>query len=172
MDNDTKAVNGSESVLSSDMVESTTETEKELRERITAEITAEIRAKYEADIDRKVTQAVKSFRKNKEKEKAALAEADEAERAKEHEKALAAEAEREHKLNIRNARLILCDVLADNEINQNFRELIPVDDLANISDLDDSLLYCAIKDRVRATVYEFNELVKKEADKQKALYTK
>lgn len=161
---DTKAIEAAESL---DNAAEVTETREELKSRLEAEI----RAEYEAAVDKRVTQAVKKVEKKyRAAREAALAQVQEKDKEKAA-KEQAEAAEREYKLKLRNARLVLCDVIAERkEYPAEFRSLIPVTDLLEID--NDTELYRELKNRVRNLYVEFNKVVAAEAQKQKALYTK
>lgn len=138
----------------------------ETEEQIRARLEEQIRAECEAEIDRRITQAYRTFQRQQEKEKEAerlkLQEADQAEQEKRAE----AGAEQEHALNVKGCRLDLVDIVAEAGLPGAFRTLIACDDLADVEERE---RYRKLQERVISTSVEFNRLVREEVDRQKKI---
>lgn len=103
-------------------------------EQLRAEIEAEVKANYEKLADQRVTAAQKKWKQDQEK-KAALEKMSEEERRKAEEAERAAEnAKKEHEIVIKGLRLDVVDAVAEMGLDNGFRNLVAVEDLALISD--------------------------------------
>ena len=107
-------------------------------EQIRAEVEAEVTAKYEKLADQRVTAAQKKWKQDQEK-KAALEKMSEDEKRKAEDEERAAEnARKEHELTIKGLRLDVVDAVAELGLDTGFRNLVAVEDLALISDEEES----------------------------------
>lgn len=103
-------------------------------EQIRAEVEAELKANYEKLADQRVTAAQKKWKQDQEK-KAAMEKMSEEERRKAEDEQRAAEnARKEHELVIKGLRLDVVDAVAELGLDNGFRNLVAVEDLALISD--------------------------------------
>lgn len=135
-------------------------------EQIRAEVEAEVTAKYEKLADQRVTAAQKKWKQDQEK-KAALEKMSEEERRKAEEAERAAEnAKREHEIVIKGLRLDVVDAVAEMGLDNGFRNLVAVEDLALISDEEERKK--KLTERVKGMKELFDAEVKKQVAKEKA----
>lgn len=139
-------------------------------EQIRAEVEAEVTAKYEKLADQRVTAAQKKWKQDQEK-KAALEKMSEEERRKAEEAERAAEnAKREHEIVIKGLRLDVVDAVAEMGLDNGFRNLVAVEDLALISDEEERKK--KLTERVKGMKELFDAEVKKQVAKEKAEFLK
>jgi len=147
--------------------DTSTETSKAKTEE---EIRAELQKEYEKMADKRVTDAIKK----KEKEwadKAAKEKMTEDERkqAEERER-LEAQAKKDFELTIKGLRLDVVDAIAELGLDAGFRNLIAVEDLANISDEEERKK--KLTERVKGMKALFDAEVAKQVEKAKAEFLK
>ena len=139
-----------------------TKTEEQIRE--------ELRQEYERAADKRVTDAIK--KKEKEwAEKAAKERMSAEERAQAEEKErLAAQAKKDLDLTIKGLRLDVVDAISELGMDSGFRNLIAVDDLAQIADEDERKK--ALTTRIKGMKALFDAEVKKAVEKAKVEFLK
>lgn len=139
-------------------------------EQLRAEIEAEVKANYEKLADQRVTAAQKKWKQDQEK-KAALEKMSEEERRKAEEAERAAEnAKKEHEIVIKGLRLDVVDAVAEMGLDNGFRNLVAVEDLALISDEEERKK--KLTERVKGMKELFDAEVKKQVAKEKAEFLK
>ena len=131
-------------------IENTMPTEKEVREKVTAELEAD----FEKRVDQRIAGARKKWENKRSRE---AAEIEEAERRKEREI-------KDHELLIRGARLDIVDLVAENELDSRFRDMIPYEDLLILKNPE--AIKQELKKRVIDIKREFNKLVQQEVKRQ------
>lgn len=141
-------------------IENTMPTEKEVREKVTAELEAD----FEKKVDQRIAGARKKWEKKRSREAAEslariekLKQIEEAERRKEREI-------KDHELLIRGARLDIIDLVAENELDSRFRDMIPYEDLLILKNPVE--IKQELKKRVIDIKREFNKLVQQEVKRQ------
>lgn len=141
-------------------IENTMSTEKEVREKVTAEVKAD----FKKMVDQRIAGARKKWEKKRSREAAEslariekLKQIEEAERREEREI-------REHELLIRGTRLDIIDLVADNELDSRFRDMIPYEDLLILKNPVE--IKQELKKRVIDIKREFNKLVQQEVKRQ------
>lgn len=141
-------------------IENTMPTEKEVREKVTAELEAD----FEKRVDQRIAGARKKWEKKRSREAAEalariekLKQIEEAERRKEREI-------QEHELLIRGARLDIVDLVAENELDSRFRDVIPYEDLLILKNPVE--IKQELKKRVIDIKREFNKLVQQEVKRR------
>lgn len=141
-------------------IENTMPTEKEVREKVTAELEAD----FEKRVDQRIAGACKKWEKKRSREAAEalariekLKQIEEAERRKEREI-------QEHELLIRGARLDIVDLVAENELDSRFRDVIPYEDLLILKNPVE--IKQELKKRVIDIKREFNKLVQQEVKRR------
>ena len=141
-------------------IENTMPTEKEVREKVTAELEAD----FEKRVDQRIAGARKKGEKKRSREAAEalariekLKQIEEAERRKEREI-------QEHELLIRGARLDIVDLVAENELDSRFRDVIPYEDLLILKNPVE--IKQELKKRVIDIKREFNKLVQQEVKRR------
>lgn len=141
-------------------IENTMSTEKEVREKVTAEVEAD----FKKMVDQRIAGARKKWEKKRSREAAEslariekLKQIEEAERREEREI-------REHELLIRGTRLDIIDLVADNELDSRFRDMIPYEDLLILKNPVE--IKQELKKRVIDIKREFNKLVQQEVKRQ------
>ena len=137
-------------------IENTMPTEKEVREKVTAD--------FEKKVDQRIAGARKKWEKKRSREAAEslariekLKQIEEAERRKEREI-------KDHELLIRGARLDIIDLVAENELDSRFRDMIPYEDLLILKNPVE--IKQELKKRVIDIKREFNKLVQQEVKRQ------
>lgn len=139
-------------------------------EQIRAEVEAELKANYEKLADQRVTAAQKKWKQDQEK-KAAMEKMSEEERRKAEDEQRAAEnARKEHELVIKGLRLDVVDAVAELGLDNGFRNLVAVEDLALISDEEERKK--KLTERVKGMKELFDAEVKKQVAKEKAEFLK
>ena len=132
-------------------------------EQIRAEVEAELKANYEKLADQRVTAAQKKWKQDQEK-KAAMEKMSEEERRKAEDEQRAAEnARKEHELVIKGLRLDVVDAVAELGLDNGFRNLVAVEDLALISDEEERKK--KLTERVKGMKELFDAEVKKQVAK-------
>ena len=141
-------------------IENTMSTEKEVREKVTAEVETD----FKKMVDQRIAGARKKWEKKRSREAAEslariekLKQIEEAERREEREI-------REHELLIRGTRLDIIDLVADNELDSRFRDMIPYEDLLILKNPVE--IKQELKKRVIDIKREFNKLVQQEVKRQ------
>lgn len=141
-------------------IENTMSTEKEVREKVTAEVEAD----FKKMVDQRIAGARKKWEKKRSREAAEslariekLKQIEEAERREEREI-------REHELLIRGTRLDIIDLVAENELDSRFRDMIPYEDLLILKNPVE--IKQELKKRVIDIKREFNKLVQQEVKRQ------
>lgn len=141
-------------------IENTMPTEKEVREKVTAELEAD----FGKRVDQRIAGARKKWEKKRSREAAEslartekLKQIEEAERRKEREIY-------EHELLIRGTRLDIVDLVAENELDSRFRDMIPYEDLLILKNPVE--IKQELKKRVIDIKREFNKLVQQEVKRQ------
>lgn len=141
-------------------IENTMSTEKEVREKVTAEVEAD----FKKMVDQRIAGARKKWEKKRSREAAEslariekLKQIEEAERREEREI-------QEHELLIRGTRLDIIDLVADNELDSRFRDMIPYEDLLILKNPVE--IKQELKKRVIDIKREFNKLVQQEVKRQ------
>ena len=141
-------------------IENTMPTEKEVREKVTAELEAD----FEKRVDQRIAGARKKWEKKRSREAAEalariekLKQIEEAERRKEREI-------QEHELLIRGARLDIVDLVAENELDSRFRDVIPYEDLLILKNPVE--IKQELKKRVIDIKREFNKLFQQEVKRR------
>ena len=141
-------------------IENTMSTEKEVREKVTAEVEAD----FKKMVDQRIAGARKKWEKKRSREAAEslariekLKQIEEAERREEREI-------REHELLIRGTRLDIIDLVADNELDSRFRDMIPYEDLLILKNPVE--IKQELKKRIIDIKREFNKLVQQEVKRQ------
>lgn len=141
-------------------IENTMSTEKEVREKVTAEVEVD----FKKMVDQRIAGARKKWEKKRSREAAEslariekLKQIEEAERREEREI-------REHELLIRGTRLDIIDLVADNELDSRFRDMIPYEDLLILKNPVE--IKQELKKRVIDIKREFNKLVQQEVKRQ------
>ena len=139
-------------------------------EQIRAEVEAELKANYEKLADQRVTAAQKKWKQYQEK-KASMEKMSEEERRKAEDEQRAAEnARKEHELVIKGLRLDVVDAVAELGLDNGFRNLVAVEDLALISDEEERKK--KLTERVKGMIELFDAEVKKQVAKEKAEFLK
>jgi hypothetical protein len=133
--------------------EAHTETEEEMRARVEAQI----RAEYESMIDKRITGAQKKWEKKHEKEAAESLARVERLQMIENEQERERLAVKEHELLVRGTRLDIVDLIAEERMDPNFRNLIAYEDLLTIQ--DDKERYERLRERVIDLKQEFYKQV-------------
>lgn len=134
------------------------------------EIRAELKKEFEKEADRRVTDAIKKKEKEwADKQAKEKMTEDERKRAEEQER-LQAQAKRDLDLTIKGLKLDVVDAVAELGLDAGFRNLIAVEDLANITDEADRKKQ--LTERVKGMKAMFDAEVAKEVAKAKAEFLK
>lgn len=141
-------------------IENTMPTEKEVREKVTAELEAD----FEKKVDQRITGARKKWEKKRSREAAeSLARIEKLKQIEEEERRKEREI-KEHELLIRGTRLDIIDLVAENELDSRFRDMIPYEDLLILKNPVE--IKQELKKRVIDIKREFNKLVQQEVKRQ------
>lgn len=139
-----------------------TKTEAEIRE----ELKEELRKEYEKIADKRVTEAQKKWEKSA-KEKAEKEKMSEEERKEAEEKERqAAQAKKDLELTIKGLKLDAVDAIAELGLDNGFRNLISLDDLASIADEEERRE--KLTERIKSMKALFDAEVAKQVEKVKA----
>lgn len=134
------------------------------------EIRAELKKEFEKEADRRVTDAIKKKEKEwADKQAKEKMTEDERKRVEEQER-LQAQAKRDLDLTIKGLKLDVVDAVAELGLDAGFRNLIAVEDLANITDEADRKKQ--LTERVKGMKAMFDAEVAKEVAKAKAEFLK
>lgn len=132
-------------------------------EQLKKELEEKIKAEYQKEIDRRITDAVKKREralKAEFEEKERLLKMTEEERLKEEErKRIELQQQKERELNLRELKLNLIDEITSQGLDFELKDIIPIDDIANIEDSEERV--ATLKDRVK----QYNTVFKKLLDK-------
>lgn len=139
-------------------------------EQIRAEVEAELRANYEKLADQRVTAAQKKWKQDLEKQTAKEKMSEEERRKVEEAERAAENAKKEHELIIKGLRLDVVDAVAELGLDNGFRNLVAVEDLALISDEEERKQ--KLTERVKGMKELFDAEVKKQVAKEKAEFLK
>lgn len=141
-------------------IENTMPTEKEVREKVTAELEAD----FEKKVDQRIAGARKKWEKKRSREAAeSLARIEKLKQIEEEERRKEREI-KEHELLIRGTRLDIIDLVAENELDSRFRDMIPYEDLLILKNPVE--IKQELKKRVIDIKREFNKLVQQEVKRQ------
>lgn len=141
-------------------IENTMPTEKEVREKVTAELEAD----FEKKVDQRITGARKKWEKKRSREAAeSLARIEKLKQIEEEERRKEREI-KEHELLIRGTRLDIIDLVAENELDSRFRDMIHYEDLLILKNPVE--IKQELKKRVIDIKREFNKLVQQEVKRQ------
>lgn len=148
----------------------TTGAEDTSKAKTEEEIRAELKKEYEREADRRVTDAIKKKEKEwADKQAKEKMTEDERKRVEEQER-LQAQAKKDFDLTIKGLKLDVVDAVAELGLNPSFRNLIAVEDIANIADEDERKK--KLTERVKGMKALFDSEVAKEVAKAKAEFLK
>lgn len=134
------------------------------------EIRAELQKEYEKMADKRVTDAIKKKEKEwADKQAKEKMSEDERKQAEERER-LEAQAKRDLELTIKGLRLDVVDAIAELGLDAGFRNLIAIEDLANIADEDERKE--KLTERIKGMKKLFDAEVAKGVEKAKAEFLK
>lgn len=139
-------------------------------EQIRAEVEAELKANYEKLADQRVTAAQKKWKQDLEKQTAKEKMSEEERRKAEEAERAAENAKKEQELVIKGLRLDVVDAVAELGLDNGFRNLVAVEDLALISDEEERRK--KLTERVKGMKELFDAEVKKQVAKEKAEFLK
>jgi hypothetical protein len=134
------------------------------------EIRAELQKEFEKQADKRVTDAIKKKEKEWADKQAKEKMTDEERRRAEEAEKAQAQAKKDYELTIKGLRLDVVDAVAELGLDAGFRNLIAVEDLANISDEDERK--SKLTERVKGMKALFDKEVAKAVAKEKAEFLK
>lgn len=139
-------------------------------EEIRAELQKELQKEYEKIADKRVTEALKKRDKEwQDKQAKEKMSAEERSKAEEQER-LQEQAKKDLDLTIKGLRLDVVDAVAELGLDSGFRNLIAVDDLAQVADEDERKK--KLTERVKGMKALFDAEVAKQVEKAKAEFLK
>lgn len=134
------------------------------------EIRAELQKEFDKMADKRVTDAIKKKEKEWTDKQAKEKMTDEERRRADEAEKAQAQARKDYELTIKGLRLDVVDAVAELGLDAGFRNLIAVEDLANISDEDERK--SKLTERVKGMKTLFDKEVAKAVAKEKAEFLK
>lgn len=135
-----------------------------------AEIRAELQKEYEKMADKRVTDAIKKKEKEWADKQAKEKMSEEERKQAEERERLEAQAKKDYDLTIKGLRLDVVDAIAELGLDAGFRNLVAVEDLANIS--DEAERREKLTERIKGMKSLFDAEVAKQVSKAKAEFLK